>query len=78
MTDLASIIIEVPVKVEGLPRKIWEARKLSGRTQVALCKEAGITRQYWSQIEKGQHPSMPLHTLRNIERVLGADFGIQG
>lgn len=78
MTYLTSIIVEVPVKVEGLPRKIWEARKLSGQTQVALCKKAGISRQYWSQIEKGQHPSIPLQTLRNIERVLGADFGIQG
>ena len=78
MDSLASVIVEVPVEVEGLPRKIWEARRLSSQTQLELCKEAGISRQYWNQIEKGQRPSIPLHTLRNIERALGVDFGIKG
>jgi DNA-binding XRE family transcriptional regulator len=72
------VFVLLPIVIQGMGEKIWEARKLSGRTQLELCKEAGITRQYWNQIENGQRASIPLHTLRSIERVLHVDFGIEG
>lgn len=78
MNRSIGVVIENVVNVEGLPQRIWEARRLSRRTHTALCEEAGISRQYWTEIEKGKRPSIPLHTLRNIERALGVDFGIEG
>jgi len=73
----STFVVEVPVEVGDLPQKIWEARRLCRRNHVDLCRDAGITRQYWTQIEKGQRKSIPLHTLRKIEKALGVDFGIQ-
>jgi transcriptional regulator with XRE-family HTH domain len=77
MSNSISVVIEKPIEVEGLAQKIWEARRLCRRTHTVLCEEAGISRQYWTEIEKGKRPSIPLRTLRNIERALGVDFGVE-
>ena len=68
----------VPIEIEDLPEKIWKARKHNRTPLRTLCKMAGMSAQNWYMIERGEYKSVPLQTIRNIERVLGTDFGIQG
>lgn len=72
-----SPVIEVR-SVDDLPNKVWRARRICGQNLGRVCHEVGVTRKYWNQIENGLRASIPLHTLRSMEQVLGIDFGIEG
>lgn len=78
MNKSIGVVVENVINVEGLADKIWEARRLSRRTHTVLCYEAGISRQYWTEIEKGKRPTIPLNTLRKIEKALDTNFGVEG
>lgn len=67
----------IEIDVPNLGTRIWEKRKLSGKTVEELSAIAGITRQHWYQIEKERfRDGLPLETLRAIEKALSVDFGV--
>lgn len=67
----------VEVEVQGLGSKIQKARKASGETVETLAQKAGITRQYWYDVEKEYlRDGLPEETLRSIEKALDQDLGV--
>lgn len=67
------------VDVPGLGDRIKQAREFSGKTISALCREAGISRNYWYQLESETiHGSLTKETLDKIEQVLGVSFDVFG
>ena len=71
--------ISKEIEVEGLGAKIQKLRKSDPRPVDELAKAAGISRGYWYDIEgENIRQSLPLETLRKIEEVLDADFGVEG
>lgn len=61
----------------GLGRRIKKAREASERSLESICKEAGMSRVYWYDIENEKvRQALPEETLRKIEKVLGVDFGV--
>lgn len=67
----------IDLEVEGIGKRIQEARKASPHSLEKLAGEAGISRVYWYDIEGERlRDALPEATLRNIERALGVDFGV--
>jgi DNA-binding XRE family transcriptional regulator len=70
-------IIKQEVDVPGLGAKIRTARELDVRSLSRLAKEVGISRNYWYQLEaESVLGGVAEDTLREIEKVLGIDFGV--
>lgn len=67
-----TITIEVP----GLGAKIKEARERDYRSLKAICEAVGMSQMNWYRIED-EKQSLPLETLRKIEKVLEVDFGVE-
>lgn len=67
-----TITIEVP----GLGAKIKEARVDDERSLKAICEAVGMSQMNWYRIED-EKQSLPLETLRKIEKVLEVDFGVK-
>ncbi len=74
-----SLIIRKTIdkEVPGLADRIKEARLKDERSLVKICQEMGMTPMNWYRVEKGETKTVPLETLKKIEKVLGIDFGIQ-
>ncbi|BAY20110.1 XRE family transcriptional regulator (plasmid) [Anabaenopsis circularis NIES-21] len=71
-------IIKLEIDIPGLGERIKQAREASGRPVTQLAKEAGISRNYWYQLEaEAVLGGMAEETLRKIEEVLGVDLGVQ-
>ena len=51
-------------------RELREARELS---QVDAARKAGMTVQYWNDIERGRHPNVTIDKLAAIAAALGVD-----
>ncbi len=66
----------VEQEVPGLGQRIKDARVADARTLRAICEQAGMTPMNWHRIEREQQ-SLPIETLRQIERVLGMDFEVR-
>jgi transcriptional regulator with XRE-family HTH domain len=67
----------IEVEAPGLGAKIKEAREADPRSVAALCREAGISRNYWYQLEaEAIQGSLSKETLDKIEQVLGVSFGV--
>ena len=76
-TVLMKVRVSKDIEIEGLGEKIEEARRKDSRPVETLAKAAGISRGYWYDLEKERiRQSLPLETLRQIEQVLGVDFGV--
>lgn len=60
----------------GLGAKIKKAREADPRPLTFICAEAGMSAANWYRIESEEIKALPLETLRKIEQVLGADFGV--
>ena len=70
-------IIKQEIDAPGLGTKIKNARDASSRSLSALCREVGISRNYWYQLEAEKvMGGITEEMLRKIEAVLGADFGV--
>ncbi len=73
---------EVVRDFPGIGARVREAREravaMPGRSLTKICKEAGISRQYWYQIEN-ENLTSPVgeDTIRKIESVLGIDLGVR-
>ena len=60
----------------GIGKKIKQARKASNRPLTFLCAEAGISSPHWHRIENEKVGEVPFETLKNIEKALNIDLGI--
>lgn len=71
-------IIKQEVDVPGLGDRIKQARESANRPVTQLAKEAGISRNYWYQLEAESVLSgLSEDTLRKIEEVLGVNLGVK-
>lgn len=62
--------------VPGLGARIKQFREASSKSQTALAAEAGISVPHWNRIENERVASVPIETIRGIERALGVDLGV--
>ncbi len=68
----------IEIEVPGLGAQIREARKRDSRSLKLICEEVGISKVYWYDIEKeGVRDTLPIETLRKIEKALDVDFGVR-
>lgn len=70
----------IEVEVEGLGRRIFEARKLiSDRKSLAsICESVGVSKQYWYDLEKERlNGTLSIENLRKIETELETSFEVE-
>ncbi|MEA5516779.1 helix-turn-helix transcriptional regulator [Nodularia sp. UHCC 0506] len=61
----------------GLGERIKKAREGDKRSLVSICKESGVSRTYWHQIENEATLSpITEDIVRKIEAALGVDLGV--
>ena len=71
-------IIKIEVDSPDLGERIREARIKDGRSVTKLSKLAGFSRHYWYQLEaEAVIGGIAEKTLRDVEAVLGVDFGVR-
>lgn len=71
-------IVKQEIDVPDLGEKIKRARESDRRSLSSLAKAAGISRNYWYQLEEeAVMGGVAESTLRKIEDVLGVDFGVR-
>lgn len=70
-------VITLEKNVPSLGKKIKAARMSDKRMLTQICRECGLSRSYWYQIESNGVKKLSLETLQKIESVLGVDFGIK-
>lgn len=77
MTVRVRRIIKQEIEVPGLGAAIKHARESSGRSLTSLAKAAGISRNYWYQLEsEAVLGGIAEDTLRKVEEVLSVNFGV--
>lgn len=62
--------------VEGLSERLREARVKDGRSVQVLATDAGISINYWYQLETDKREWVSEQIVRRIEKVLGVDLGL--
>ncbi|MEM7771609.1 MAG: helix-turn-helix transcriptional regulator [Cyanobacteria bacterium P01_A01_bin.37] len=69
--------VEVVLEFPGLGKKIQAAREKDSRSLSEICRQSGISRSYWYQIE-GEDLRSPAteEIVRKIESVLDIDLGV--
>jgi transcriptional regulator with XRE-family HTH domain len=71
-------IVKQEVERPGRGGRIKAAREASDRSLQSLAKEAGVSRNYWYQLEaEAVMGGVSEDTLRKIEQVLNVDFGVK-
>jgi len=62
----------------GLGQRIRQAREQDGRSLTEICRESGISRSYWYQLEAEDLRSPATEeVIRKIEQALGVDLGVK-
>jgi transcriptional regulator with XRE-family HTH domain len=70
-------IVKQEVEAPGLGERLRQARLKSDRSVSKLAAAAGISRNYWYQLEaESVLGGVAEDTLRTIESVLGVDLGV--
>jgi len=65
------------IEVEGLGKRIRDARVLSTKTLKSILEEVGLSRAYWYGLEKENiKGALSIENLRKIERVLDVDLEV--
>lgn len=64
------------IEVPDLAARLKMAREVDNRSLAAICREVGVSPQYWYGLERGTVTTMSFETLRKIEEVLNVDFGV--
>ena len=64
------------VTVKNLADKIKKARISDGRGVQTLATLAGISKEYWYQLEKNRRSWVSEEIIKNMEKVLGVNFGV--
>ncbi|MEL4897724.1 helix-turn-helix domain-containing protein [Crocosphaera sp. Alani8] len=65
----------VEKEVPNLGKRIYEARMRDRRALTQLCGLVGMSTQNWYRIES-ERQSVPIETLRKMEKALGIDLGV--
>ena len=70
-------VVETVGDFPGLGKRIQDAREKDSRSLSEICRQSGISRSYWYQIE-GEDLRSPAteEIIRKIENVLGVDLGV--
>ena len=77
MTVKVRRIVKLEIDIPNLGKQIKEARENDYRSVTKLAKIVGISRNYWYQLEaEAVLGGVAEDTIRKIEKVLNADFGI--
>ena len=71
------VVRELSIDIPELGKIIEKARKAHPSSLTKLAKQAGMTPMNWYRIENEEAKTVPWETLKAMERVLGADFGIK-
>jgi len=70
-------VVEIVREFPGLGDRIKKAREGDGRSLLQICRESGVSRTYWYQLENEQiYASVSEEVIRKIETTLGVDLGI--
>lgn len=71
-------VLEVVRDFPELGQKIKKAREVDKRSLSQICREAGISRAYWYQLE-GEDLRSPAteEIIRRVEQVLNIDLGVK-
>ena len=71
-------VVEETRDFPGLGAAIKQARESDDRSVTQLCRDAGISRQYWYQIEREDLRAPATEdVIRRIEAVLSVDLGVK-
>ncbi len=76
-TEAMKVRKTIDIEIPGLGEKIEATRRADARTLRDICGQVNMTTANWHRIEKEETKFLPIETLREIERVLGVDFGIE-
>ncbi len=70
-------VVEIVNDFPGLGQRIRQAREQDERSLSQICRECGVSRSYWYQLE-GEDMRSPAteEIIRKIERALGVDLGV--
>jgi transcriptional regulator with XRE-family HTH domain len=70
-------VIEIVREYPDLGQRIRQAREKDKRTLTAICRECGLSRSYWYQLEgEDMRSAATEEVIRKIEKVLGVDLGV--
>jgi transcriptional regulator with XRE-family HTH domain len=70
-------VIEIVREYPDLGQRIREARERDKRTLTAICRECGLSRSYWYQLEgEDMRSAATEEVIRKIEKVLGVDLEV--
>ena len=71
-------VVEETRDFPGLGAAIKRARESDDRSVTQICKDAGISRQYWYQLEREDLRAPATEdVIRRIEAVLSVDLGVK-
>lgn len=76
VSSVMQVTHTLSIHVPRLGEKIKEARENDSRSLKEICTIAGMSPMNWYRIED-EKQTLPLETLRSIEKVLGVDFGVK-
>ncbi len=70
-------VVETVHDFPGLGQRIRQIREKDERSLSEICRECGISRSYWYQLE-GEDLRSPAteEVIRKVEGVLGVDLGV--
>jgi transcriptional regulator with XRE-family HTH domain len=70
--------VEVVCDFPGLGKRIKTAREQDNRSLSQICRDAGISRSYWYQVEaEDLRAPITEEIIRKIEQALSVDLGVQ-
>lgn len=71
-------VVETVHDFPGLGQRIRQIREKDERSLSEICRECGISRSYWYQLE-GEDLRSPAteEVIRKVESVLGVDLGVR-
>lgn len=71
-------VVEIINDFPGLGQRIRQAREQDERSLSQICRECGVSRSYWYQLE-GEDMRSPAteEIIRKIENALGIDLGVR-
>lgn len=71
-------VVEIINDFPGLGQRIRQAREQDERSLSQICRECGVSRSYWYQLESEDMRSPATEEIiRKIENALGIDLGVR-
>jgi transcriptional regulator with XRE-family HTH domain len=65
------------IEIEGMGERIKQARLDSRKSLEQICREVGVSRTYWYDVEKETlKGALSIENLRKFEQALGIDLGV--